>query len=381
MKYRTIRISRLKAILFKEVLEILRDRIVLFSMIIIPLTQIFVSGVILNTDPKHLATVLYNESPNIFTRDIIVGLQNTQYFNFKYQAKSEAEANKLLANGKAKIAIFIPHDFYRELILGKHPQILLKADATQPLVVSKAEEAAVSLVHNVLDKDLQGLANVNTSENKNPFDLIVYNQYNPESISQFFTVPGVIGITFSLSMLLMTLISIITEKTTGTIEGLLVTPTRPVEIILGKITPFFIIGSGQFAIAIMMARWYFGLPMAGSVILLFICVCPFIVSCLSLGLFISSIAKTQFQAVQIANIYFIPNFLFSGFAFPFQGMPIWAQWIGNCLPLTHLVRILHGIILKGNNFIEISNSFFSLSAFMIVVLIAAILSYKQTLDW
>ena len=371
--------QRLFAIVLKEFIQMRRDRLTFGMMVGIPMIQLILFGYAINSNPKHLPTAVYAADNSVFSRSFIWGLRNSSYFDLVREAHSPAEINKLLAENKVQFAVTIPVDFSRNLVRGEKPDLLLEADATDPSAVGFAQAAVSGLVTTVLNRDLTGpLAKVQTSAP--PFNIISHQHYNPESISQYNIVPGLMGVMLTMTMIMITGLAITRERERGTMENLLSTPVHPGEVIVGKIIPYIMVGYVQVTLVLLAAKFLFGVPMLGSVPLLFVLVLLFIVANLAVGITFSTVAKNQLQAVQMAFFFFLPSLLLSGYMFPFRGMPQWAQHIGECLPLTHFLRVVRGILLKGNGIAETLPDLWPIALFLTIVLFIGIKRYRQTLD-
>lgn len=382
--------KRLWAMVSKEFIQMKRDRGT-FSMIIgIPIVQLILFGYAINMDPKHLPTVVVSSDYSTLTRSLITGMKNSQYFAIKKTLSSEEEARQYLKRGEAQFIINIPPGFTRQLIRGKKPSLLLEVDATDPATTGIATGAARILSQTVLNRDLTGPLSKLSSQPMSrpnpalpppgPFNLKIQAAYNPTNNTQYNIVPGLIGVILMMTLVMITSMALVRERERGTIENLLATPIQPIEIIIGKILPFIIVGYIQMVFVIGLARGLFDVPIYGSVILLFIATLPFIAANLSVGLMVSTIASNQLQAVQMGLFFFLPSILLSGFMFPFRGMPDWAQWIGECLPLTHFLRIDRGILLKGNGLAEIWPELWPIFLFVFVTILVGLSRFRRTLD-
>jgi ABC-2 type transport system permease protein len=370
---------RLTAIITKEFTQMFRDFSTVGMMLMIPLIQILIFGFAINTNPKHLPTAIIVNDHSQFTRRFVSAMNNTDYFAIAYNDVTENQAQQLIHQGKVQFILTIPSDFTRELIRGGKPTILLEADTTDPVATTGAIAALSSLSNEVFDQDLQGI-NKALIASSPPFELRVHSLYNPSSITQYNIVPGLLGVVLTLTLVMVTAIAITREKELGTMENLLATPLKPIEVIIGKVLPYILIGYGQALIILAAAYWLFHIPMHGSVLLLLIATLPFIAANLAVGITLSTIAKNQLQANTSAVFFFLPSILLSGFLFPFYGMPTWAQYLGQCLPLTHYLRIVRGVILKGNGWIDIWPNVWPLLIILLVVTGIATLRYQRTLD-
>lgn len=379
MKGRAFSFRRFFAIVSKEFIQMRRDRITFAMMVGIPMIQLVLFGYAINSNPRHLPTAVYSADDSQFSRTFVWALRNSSYFDITVQPKSEAEIQKLLAQGTVQFSVQIPVDFSRKLLRGERPDLLLEADATDPTAVGYAIAAVNALSADVLDRDLTGpltrLRGV-----ASPFNLVIQQRYNPENISQYNIVPGLMGVMLTMTMIIITGLAITRERERGTMENLLSTPVHPAEVIVGKIVPYIIVGYVQVFLVLLAAKFLFAVPMLGSVSLLCVLVLLFIVANLAVGITFSTVAKNQLQAVQMAFFFFLPSLLLSGYMFPFRGMPGWAQDIGECLPLTHFLRVVRGILLKGNGLADIAPDLWPIAVFLTVMLVIAVKRYRQTLD-
>ena len=379
MKGRAFSFRRFFAIVSKEFIQMRRDRITFAMMVGIPMIQLVLFGYAINSNPRHLPTAVYSADDSQFSRTFVWALRNSSYFDITVQPKSEAEIQKLLAQGTVQFSVQIPVDFSRKLLRGERPDLLLEADATDPTAVGYAIAAVNALSADVLDRDLTGpltrLRGV-----ASPFNLVIQQRYNPENISQYNIVPGLMGVMLTMTMIIITGLAITRERERGTMENLLSTPVHPAEVIVGKIVPYIIVGYVQVFLVLLAAKFLFAVPMLGSVSLLCVLVLLFIVANLAVGITFSTVAENQLQAVQMAFFFFLPSLLLSGYMFPFRGMPGWAQDIGECLPLTHFLRVVRGILLKGNGLADIAPDLWPIALFLTVMLVIAVKRYRQTLD-
>ncbi len=379
MSRRAFSFSRFLAITLKEFIQMRRDRVTFGMMVGIPMIQLILFGYAINTNPKHLPTAVYAADNSTFSRTIVWGLRNSGYFDVSREAHSAAEIQNWLAEGKVQFAITVPVDFSRKLLRGEKPDLLLEADATDPSAVGFAVGAVNQLVNTVINRDLKGpIAKLQSTTP--PFNLVIHQQYNPENISQYNIVPGLTGVMLTMTMIIITGLAITRERERGTMENLLSTPVHPAEVIIGKIVPYIMVGYVQVTLVLLAAKFLFDVPMLGSVPLLVVLTFLFIVANLAVGITFSTIAKNQLQAVQMAFFFFLPSLLLSGYMFPFRGMPGWAQDIGECLPLTHFLRIVRGILLKGNGLAETAPDLWPIALFVLVMLTIGIKRYRQTLD-
>ncbi len=370
---------RLWAIVLKEFVQMKRDRVTFAMMIGIPLLQLLLFGFAINSDPKHLPAALRTADDGPFARTFAWALKNSGYFTFVRETGSEAEAQRLLQLGEVQFVVDIPVDFTRKLLRGERPTILVEADATDPAATGPALSALRAVADNVLDRDLTGpLARLRARPG--PVDFEIHAHYNPENITSYNVVPGLMGVVLTMTMVVITALAITRERERGTMENLLATPVRPTEVMIGKIIPYIIVGYVQVTLILLAARFIFGVPMLGSIALLYAVSLLFIAANLAMGITFSSLAQNQLQAVQMAFFFFLPSIMLSGFMFPFRGMPDWAQWVGTCLPLTHFLRIVRGILLKGNGPAEIAPEIWPILLFVVIAMTVGIKRYRQTLD-
>ena len=375
----TFNLQRFFAVVLKEFIQMRRDRLTFGMMVGIPMIQLILFGYAINSNPKHLPTAVYAADNSVFSRTLIWGLRNSSYFDITREAHGPAEIQNWLAEGKVQFAVTIPVDFSQKLLRGEKPDLLLEADATDPSAVGFAQAAVSQLATTVINRDLTGpLAKLQSTAP--PFNIVSHQHYNPESISQYNIVPGLMGVMLTMTMIIITGLAITRERERGTMENLLSTPVHPGEVIVGKIVPYIMVGYVQVALVLLAAKFLFDVPFIGSVPLLVGLTFLFIVANLAVGITFSTIAKNQLQAVQMAFFFFLPSLLLSGYMFPFRGMPGWAQDIGECLPLTHFLRVVRGILLKGNGLTECAPDLWPIALFVAVMLFIGIKRYRQTLD-
>ncbi len=370
---------RLWALIAKEFAQFKRDRSTFAMIISLPIVQLILFGLAINTNPKYLPSALINFDNGSFSRTLIHELENTQYFKFDHYPASEEAAQKLMETHQVLFTLTIPSNFSWQLVRGKHPSALLEVDGTDPVSVAYAVAASNGLMGNVFQYDLQGpLDSLNGK--KGPAELLIHTKYNPSGITQYNIVPGLLGTVLTMTFVMVASMALTREREQGTLETLLSTPITPLEVIIGKATPFLLVGYLQTVIVILLAVTFFKIPLLGSATLLFISVLPFILANLAVGITISTLAKTQLEASQVSVFFFLPSMLLSGFAFPFKGMPMWAQWLGNMLPMTHFINIVRGIMLKGIGFAAVWVDLWPMVLFMLIMLMIALKRYRQTLD-
>lgn len=372
-------LHRLWAIVVKEFIQLRRDRITFAMMVGIPVMQLVLFGFAINTDPKNLPTVVLDADQSAYSRSLTAGLENSGYFDVRPYSGGIAQAEEDMAIGTIQFIVSIPADFSRRLIRGEKPAVLVEADASDPSATGNALAALASLSHTVLSHDLTGpLSQLNATPS--PFEVRVQRNYNPEGITQYNIVPGLMGTILTMTMIMMTGMAVTRELERGTLENLLAMPVHPLEVMIGKIIPYIMVGYIQVVVILTAAYFLFHVPIAGSLLLLLACVLIFLAANLAVGMMFSTIAKSQLQAMQMTFFFFLPSMLLSGFMFPFRGMPEWAQVIGSVLPLTHFLRIVRGIMLKGNGWTETWPSIWPLLVFMVVVLVISLTRYRRTLD-
>jgi ABC-2 type transport system permease protein len=370
---------RLWAIVLKEFIQMKRDRVTFGMMIGIPMMQLLLFGFAINSDPRHLPTAIRSADQGPFARTFVAALKTSDYFTLVREAATEAETQRLLQLGTVQFVVNIPEDFSRRLLRGERPTVLIEADATDPAATGPAVAAARALADTVLNRDLPGpLAPLQARAG--PVDFRIHAHYNPENITQYNIVPGLMGVVLTMTLVIITSLAITRERERGTMENLLATPVRPFEVMTGKILPYIMVGYVQVTLILLAASLIFHVPMIGSLPLLYTVSLVFIAANLAMGITFSTLAKNQLQAVQMAFFFFLPSILLSGFMFPFRGMPEWAQWIGTCLPLTHFLRIIRGILLKGNGPAEILPELWPLLVFLTVAMSVGVKRYRQTLD-
>lgn len=371
--------GRLIAVVLKEFIQMRRDRLTFAMMIGIPLMQLILFGFAINTDPKRLPTGVVSGDHSRYTRALVAAMVNSEYFNIVDEDMTEAEADRAIERGVIQFALTIPPDFTRKLLRGDRPQFLLEADGTDPAATSNALRALEGICGRLWRLELPGALRRLSGESP-AASLAIHARYNPEAITQYNIVPGLMGVVLTMTMVVITSLAITREKERGTMEHLLGTPVRPAEVMVGKILPYIVVGYIQIVLVLVAAAFLFRVPIRGNILLLLACAFLFIVANLSVGLTFSTVAKNQLQAMQMSFFFFLPSILLSGFMFPFRGMPEWAQAIGSVLPLTHFLRIVRGIMLKGNGFAEVSPHLWPIAAFCFVALAIGIRRYRQTLD-
>jgi ABC-2 type transport system permease protein len=371
--------ARFVAVLAKEFVQMRRDRLTFAMIVGIPILQLILFGFAINADPKALPTAVLAADNSVFSRSFIRAMENSGYFRVNHVVASPAEGERMLQRGEVQFFVTVPEDFSRKLLRGERPALLVEADATDPAATGNAIAALAALNQTALNHDLKGpLATL--AQSAAPFEVRVQRRYNPEGITQYNIVPGLVGTILTMTMVIMTSLAMTRERERGTMENLLATPVRPIEVMTGKIVPYIIVGYIQVTIILAAAKLLFAVPMVGSLALLSVALIIFIAANLAVGFTFSTLAKNQLQAMQMAFFFFLPSILLSGFMFPFRGMPQWAQWLGEILPLTHFLRILRGVLLKGNGAAEVLPNLWPIGAFLLVAGAVALARYRETLD-
>ncbi|AMO22209.1 ABC transporter permease [Ramlibacter solisilvae] len=372
-------LSRWWAIVRKEFLQLRRDRLTFGMVVGIPIIQLVLFGYAINSDPRHLPTAVVAADHSEFTRSWVAAMRTSSYFKIVKEVANEAEARAALARGEVQFVVQIPAGFTRALLRGERPALLIEADATDPAAAGAALASVRELATSVAKKDMQGpLARLAVREP--PFEVRVHRLYNPEGLTQLNIVPGLMGVILTMTMVMMTGLAMTRERERGTMENLLATPAQPLEVMTGKIVPYVFIGLVQSTIILLAALWLFGVPFVGSVFVLYIVALLFIAANLTVGITLSSLARSQLQAMQLTFFYFLPTILLSGFMFPFRGMPGWAQALGEVLPATHFMRLVRGILLKGNGWVDLWPDIWPMMVFTLVVMTFAVVFYRRTLD-
>ena len=370
---------RMLAVFIKEFQQMMRDRLTFAMAVGIPIIQLVLFGYAINTDPKGLPTAVVSNDSSVMARSLVAALQNTGYFRVTHSGTREDEGEALLETGQVQFLLVIPPDFTQRLVRGERPALLLAVDATDPSASGNAIAALNLLATQALRHDLTGPLRA-LQNAPPPFELRIHKRYNPEGLSRYNIVPGLIGTILTMTMVMLTGLGMTRERERGTMENLLATPVRPGEVMVGKILPYVVIGYIQIGVVMLAAFFLFEVPMVGSFALLMAMIGVFIVANLGVGFTFSTIARNQLQAVQMTFFFFLPSMLLSGFMFPFRAMPQWAQWIGEVLPLTHFLRIVRGILLKGNTAAQILPELWPMLAFLFVAAVIALKRYRQTLD-
>ena len=372
-------VARWWSIVGKEFTQLRRDRVTFAMIVGIPILQMALFGYAINTDPRHLDTAIISADHSNITRSFIWAMKNSTYFKVVGELPDEAAGREALDQGRVLFVVNIPAGFTQKLLRRERPALLIEADASDPIAAGSALSALNGITQTVIQKELTGpLAPLAGSPA--PFDVEVHRLFNPEGITQYNVVPGLMGVILTLTMVMMTGLAITRERERGTMENLLAMPSTPIEVMTGKLIPYIGIGLIQATIILVAARYVFHVPFFGNIGAVYLAALLFVAANLTVGITFSSLAGNQLQAVQLTVFYFLPNILLSGFMFPFQGMPKWAQVLGNLLPLTYFNRLVRGIMLKGNGWSNSWPSVWPLMIFTLVVMTVAVKTYRQTLD-
>ncbi|MFO1218440.1 MAG: ABC transporter permease [Burkholderiaceae bacterium] len=372
-------LQRTLAIFIKEFQQMMRDRLTFAMAVGVPVLQLLLFGYAINTDPKNLPTAVVSADPGPLPRAIVAALQNSGYLKITHTPASEREAEELIARGEVQFMVVIPPDFTRRLVRGERPALLISVDATDPSASGNAVAALAALPGSALMHDAVGPLRF-LAGGAGAFEWRIHRRYNPEGLSRYNIVPGLVGVVLTMTMVMLTGLAMTRERERGTMENLLATPVRPLEVMVGKIAPYIVIGYLQIALIMVAARLLFEVPMQGSLVLLLGFVGVFVIANLAVGFTFSTLARNQLQAMQMTFFFFLPSMLLSGFMFPFRGMPGWAQAIGELLPLTHFLRIVRGILLKGSDGAELLGELWPMLVFLLAAGAVALVRYRRTLD-
>ena len=356
-----------------------RDRITFAMMLGVPLIQLVLFGFAINNDPKGLPAVLVTVSQDRYTRAMVTALENTGYYRFSDVTASPSQAEAMLADGTVSFVVTIPSDFARRVERDNHPQILIEADATDPAVASGAISTLGTVASQALLRE-QGTEALAAQQQANALEVVVHKRYNPEGITQYNIVPGLLGVILQMILVMMTSMALTRETERGTMENLLAMPTSALEVMLGKVLPYMVVGAVQVAVVLAAAKLLFSVPFIGSMSLLLTGIFIFVLALVLLGYTISTVARTQMQAMQLTFFFFLPSLLLSGFMFPFRGMPGWAQVLGEIFPLTHFLRLTRAVMLKGGDYASVSVEMAVLVLFVFIYAGLALLRFRRTLD-
>jgi ABC-2 type transport system permease protein len=377
-RLRGLSFARVLAVLAKELIQLRRDRLTFGMIVGVPVMQLVLFGYAINADPKQLPTALVALDQGPLVRSIVSSVENTRYFRLQPVA-TESQAEAMIARGDAQFAFVIPADFSTRLLRGERPALAVYADATDPAATGSAIAALARLPEVALAHDLTGPLAAR-APGQAPFELRLHRRYNPEGVTAYNVVPGLMGVILTMTLVMMTSMAMTRERERGTLENLLATPVRPLEMMIGKILPYVLIGYTQVVIVLAAALLLFAVPLVGGLVLLFTGLTLFMLATLCVGFTFSTLARSQMQSMQMTMFFFLPNILLSGFMFPFRGMPAWAQWLGEALPLTHFLRVVRAVMLKGAGFGDVAHELWPIGAFIAVVGTIALRRYRQTLD-
>lgn len=372
-------VTRWWSMVIKEFIQLRRDRLTLGMIVGIPIIQLMIFGFVINTDPKNLPTAIISSDHSEFTRSMIASMKASGYFKIVANLSGDEEGVHALTRGDVMFVLTIPADFTKNLIRGERPALLLEADATDPTATSMALASINQIAQSAIERNITGSLSSLTRAQA-PYEMKVHRMYNPEGNNQNNIVPGLMGIILTLTMVLMTGLAITRERERGTMENILAMPVRPIEVMTGKIIPYIAIGMIQVTIILLAAYFIFKVPFLGNIGTMYLAALLFVAANLTVGITMSSLAQNQLQAMQLTMFYFLPNMLLSGFMFPFYGMPVWAQTIGNMLPLTYFNRMIRSIFLKGTGLQELWPCIWPLILFSMVAMTIAVKFYRRTLD-
>lgn len=379
MSARRTSMARIGAVFIKELIQMRRDRLTFAMMLGIPIIQLVLFGYAINTDPKHLPAALVAEENTPIVRAIVSGLERSGYYKFVLQTDDPGKAQHLFAAGRAVFVVHVPAGFTADFMRGLRPQLLIEADASDPAAASNAIAQAGAIISSALRHEIKGpLAALRGAPE--PVEVIIHRRYNPEGVTQYNIVPGLLGVILTMTSVLITAIAMTREVERGTMENLLAMPARPHEVMAGKIAPYVLVGAVQTVIVLLAARHVFDVPFFGPLWVLLAGVTLFIIANLALGFMFSTLARSQMQAMQLTFFFFLPSILLSGFMFPFLGMPEWARMIGEALPLTHFLRIVRAVMLKGGGLSDVGAEFGAIAAFTVIAMLLAVARYRRTLD-
>jgi len=376
---RFLSLRRLLAIIAKEAIQMRRDRLTFAMMLGVPLIQLILFGFAINTDPKQLPAALVTTSQDHYTRAMVSAMELTGYYRFDHVVQTGAEAEALIEAGIVSFIVTIPSDFARRVQRGDNPQILIEADATDPSVASGAISTLGTVARHALLRE-QAAEALAARQSTAALQVIGHKLYNPEGITQYNIVPGLLGVILQLTMVMMTSMALTRESERGTMENLLAMPAAPVEIMLGKVLPYLVVGAVQLVVVLVAAKLLFAVPFVGSLSLLLGGTLMFVLGLVLLGYSFSTLARTQMQAMQLTFFFFLPSLLLSGFMFPYRGMPPWAQVLGELLPLTHFLRVIRAVMLKGADHTIIAGELLALLGFVLAFAALALLRFRKTLD-
>lgn len=371
--------SRFKAVAAKEFVQMRRDRLTFAMMVVMPLMQLVLFGYAINSDPRHLPTAVISGDNSVFSRSVTEAMKNSEYFDFERTLATRAEGEEMLRAGSVQFVLTIPEDFGARILRGERPVLLLEADATDPAATSNAVNAFREAVRLAVDRELTG-AFAGLKSGEWPVDVRVHADYNPEAITQYNIVPGLMGTIMTMTLVMITALAITRETERGTMENLLSTPVSPLEVMIGKILPYILVGYIQMTLIIIATRFLFEVPMHGSLVHIYVLSLFFIAANLTIGVTFSTLSRNQLQALQMSIFFFMPSMLLTGFMFPFRGMPAWARILGECLPLTHYLRMVRGILLKGDGLVQALGHVWPMALIWVAAVALGALFYRKTLD-
>ncbi len=372
-------LGRFWAVLAKEFVQMRRDRLTFGMMVGIPIFQLLLFGFAINTDPHHLPTLVEIVDDGPLTRAVLAGMETSEYFAFVGRVDGIEAGERALRDGTANFVVVVPQGFERDVVRGRSPEILVSADASDPVAVGSAMSALSGILERAIEQTLSG-ALATAPATPAPFSITLHRQFNPEQVSSVNTVPGLLAVILAMTMVLITAVAIVRETERGTMESLIATPVRPFEVMLGKILPYVFVGYVQTAVFLIAADLLFDVPFLGSHWAFFLGFNLYIVVNLALGFLISTLVRTQMQAMQASFFTILPTILLSGFMFPFAGMPGWAQALGTAIPATHYLRLVRKVMLKGATMADITGDMAAIGVILAVVVLFAMLRYRQTLD-
>jgi len=373
--------ARIVAVMIKEFTQLRRDRITYAMMLMLPLVQLVLFGYAINNDPRHMPAAVVSHDHGRLADAVVATLERTTYVDVKYLPRSEAEMDRLIRRGEVVLALTIPPDFSQRVLKGERAQILAEVDATDPTAAGGVAAAVSALPSFAFKHELKGAAA--RPAGKAPFEVVVHRLYNPSGLTSFNIVPGLLAIILSMTLVMMTAMAVTREVERGTMESLLSTPATALEVMIGKLLPYVAVGLVQTTVVLLLSRLLFAVPMPQSAagwFALSVGIVLFITSNLALGYLVSTVVRSQLQAMQISMFYMMPSLFLSGFMFPFAGLPGWAQVIGEVIPITHFLRIVRGSMLKGQVLADMGPDLLVLGAFLLAVSAATVARSRTTLD-
>lgn len=371
--------ARLWAVLVKEFIQMRRDKVTFVMMIGMPIMQLIIFGFAINSDPHHLPTLLEMNDSGPVSRAVLEGMRTSDYFDFQGVVSGPVAGETALREGRANFVVVIPVGFERDVVRGLQPDVLVVADASDPAASGAAVAALGGIVERAVADTLVG-ALARPGVGQAAVQVVVHKSFNPEGRTATNIVPGLLAIIMSMTMVMITAVAIVRESERGTMEALLATPVKPIEVMLGKISPYILVGYVQTAVFLVAARFVFGVPFLGEPWAFFAGFNLYIVANLALGFLISTLARSQMQAMQLSFFTLLPSILLSGFMFPFAGMPGWARAVGSAIPATHFLRLTRKVMLKGAGVWDVRADMAGIAAIMTVIVLAAMLRYRRTLD-